>query len=626
MNFNLVSNESDNGHLYNVRLANPITIKPDSQIYMNFANLKRSSKITLFDTGKVTLNIGKVFPNVYPNDRATPNNPLVIDPAGSTAFTNSFEIPKGDYTFTAFRDLINDNLEKLVTDTHAAFYQARTNEQFDLDAEDNIVYLGLCLGQDYGNSSDPTSTLTDVRIEGLSVTNVFNQSQDVIDANETSGFRTVAYAKARGTGVAKQYNNYGMSKRHYFHYAFPAQRPGVPTIRQNATQNFVFCSSIKEVHAMDGAITIGLYSPEYADMSGGASRIGGNLTPRNIPTTPSTTSKLAALCGIEITEAGRAAGNGSVMRVNWATTTIDGVQKTPRHWSNINQTISGVKSDVIGNANSIFGANNRPLFAFQTYLDEDDELYKDEPRLYLRIYRVGNLGQQGNEFFDEIYDSKLTGEYFPKSFFEADAAFYDTANKVNSQIPFSIIMAAQVEDEGWEQVIYCQLDKTANSSDDNKPATIIDNYSLTFNDELKNVFLQRNSETLFPNFIFERTDLFYARNFSLEWRVKNYSILLNNLPIQNYKNVTEKRQPAYQKAVLANLPSPFGIGSNLVEPTADETELTAVYQPYNPIITDLNNQELILNNFEVRIVDMENENTATEITKSVINFTIKDKM
>ena len=156
MNFNLVSNESDNGHLYNVRLANPITIKPDSQIYMNFANLKRSSKITLFDTGKVTLNIGKVFPNVYPNDRATPNNPLVIDPAGSTAFTNSFEIPKGDYTFTAFRDLINDNLEKLVTDTHAAFYQARTNEQFDLDAEDNIVYLGLCLGQDYGNSSDPT--------------------------------------------------------------------------------------------------------------------------------------------------------------------------------------------------------------------------------------------------------------------------------------------------------------------------------------------------------------------------------------------------------------------------------------------------------------------------------------
>ena len=627
MNFNLVSNEADNGHEFNVRLANPITIKPDSQIYMNFANLKRSSKITLFDTGKVTLNIGKVFPNVYPADRATPNNPLVIDPAGSTAFTNSFEVPKGDYTFTAFRDLINDNLEKLVSESHAAFYQARTNEQFDLDAEDNIVYLGLCLGNKYGDAADPTTTKTNVAIEGLSVTNVFNQTQEVPDATQQSGVRRVAYAKISGTGVAKQYNNYGMSAKHYYHYAFPAQAPDeIVNIKQNANQNFVICQTIKAVHAMDGAVTIGLYSPEYADMSLSANRIAGNATPRNIPTTPSTTSKLACFCGIEITEAGRAAGNGSIMRVNWATTTIDGVQKTCRSWSNINQTISGIKSDVIGNANSIFGADNKPLFAFQTYLDEDDELYKDEPRLYLRIYKIGNMGVNGSEFFDEIYDSKLTGEYFPKSFFEADAAFYNTANRVNSQIPFSVIMSAQVENEGWEAIFYTQLDKTANSSNDNKPATIIDNYSLTFNDELRNVFLQKNTETLFPNFIFQRTDLFYARNFSLEWRVKNYSILLNNLPIQNYKNVEEKRQPAYQKAVLANLPSPFGVGSNLVEPTADETELTSVYQPYNPIITDLNNQELVLNNFDVRIVDMENENTATEITKSVINFTIKDKM
>ena len=45
---------------------------------------------------------------------------------------------------------------------------------------------------------------------------------------------------------------------------------------------------------------------------------------------------------------------------------------------------------------------------------------------------------------------------------QADAAFYDTANKVNSQIPFSIIMSAQVEDEGWEKVLYTALDKTIN--------------------------------------------------------------------------------------------------------------------------------------------------------------------
>ena len=55
MNFNLVSNETDNGHEYNVRLANPITIPANSSIYMNFAEMTRDSKIRLTQKGKVTL-------------------------------------------------------------------------------------------------------------------------------------------------------------------------------------------------------------------------------------------------------------------------------------------------------------------------------------------------------------------------------------------------------------------------------------------------------------------------------------------------------------------------------------------------------------------------------------------
>ena len=366
MNFNLISNEKDNGHEFNVRLSNPITIPANSQIYMNFAELKRTSKIRLYETGKVTLNIGKVFPNVYPNDRATPNNPLVLNPAASTDFTNSFEIPKGDYTFTAFRDLVNNNLDRLVNETHAAFYQARTNEQFDADADDNDIYLGLCLGNDYGNAGDPTSTKIQVSEEGLSVINVFQQSQSVIDATNSTGFRTVAYAKERGTGIAKQYNNYALTKNHYYHYAFQnSTLLGNNQVIADPTQNLVLTYSIKKIHEMEGAITIGLYSPEYADMSGGASRIGGNFTPRNIPITPSGTSKLACFCGIEITESTRAAGNGSVMRVNWATTTIDGVQKTVKNWPNINQTISNMKTDIVGNANDIFGQLIMPCLHFK---------------------------------------------------------------------------------------------------------------------------------------------------------------------------------------------------------------------------------------------------------------------
>ena len=57
MNFNLVSNEENNGHEFNVRLSNPVTIPANSQIYMNFAEMTRDSKIRLDDKGTVTLNI-----------------------------------------------------------------------------------------------------------------------------------------------------------------------------------------------------------------------------------------------------------------------------------------------------------------------------------------------------------------------------------------------------------------------------------------------------------------------------------------------------------------------------------------------------------------------------------------
>ena len=627
MNFNLVSNEANNGHEFSVRLSNPITIPANSQVYMNFAEMTRDSKIRLSEKGKVTLKINKVFPDVLPSDQTTPNNPLIIDPAVSTQFTDTFEIPVGEYTFTAFRDLVNDNLNKLIDSTHAAFYQGRGDEQVNAGEDDNDIKLGLCLGNDYGNNTDPGATTVSVLDQGVSATNFFQMTQAVADADDPTGLRVVAYAKATGTGVAKGYNNYALSKNHYYHYAFKTDR-----LLQNIedpTQNFVFCQTIKPVHAMTGACTIGLYSPEYAAMDGGANRTAGNAEPRNIPIAGTTTSRLACFCGIELIEAGRAgAGVASQMRVNWATSTIGGVQKTLKSWDNINQTISGVKTDVVGDMNGIFGAANKPTFAFQTYLDEDDDLHETEPRLYLRILKIGNVAGDGSgdPFFQEIYDSKLTGEFIPKTFFEADPAFYTDANKVNSQIPFSVIMSAQVEEEGFELVQYAELDKSANSSADGKPATIIDNYNLVFNEPLTKVFLQATTQNLNPNFTFRRSDLFYNRDFSLEWRKKNYSVFLQNLPIQNYKNVEEKRQPAYQKAVLGNIPAPFGIASQLVEPGRDEQELVTVYQPYNPIISDLRNNEIKINNFGIRIVDMETEETATEIQQSVINFTIKSPM
>ena len=45
MNFNLVSNEENNGHEYTVRLSNPITVPANSSVYMNFAEIKEIVKL-----------------------------------------------------------------------------------------------------------------------------------------------------------------------------------------------------------------------------------------------------------------------------------------------------------------------------------------------------------------------------------------------------------------------------------------------------------------------------------------------------------------------------------------------------------------------------------------------------
>ena len=223
MNFNLVSNEENNGHEFNVRLSNPVTIPANSQIYMNFAEMTRDSKVRLTQKGTVTLNINKVYPDVLPSDLTTPNNPLILDPAVSTAFTNSFDIPTGTYTFTAFRNLLNDNLTKLVDGTHAAFYTSKVDPRVGDDSQDNDVKFGYYLGQKFGNASDPNSSTVGVREEGLSATNFFQATQAVTDANDPSGLRVVAYAKATGTATVKGYDNYGLSKTHYFHYAFKSE-------------------------------------------------------------------------------------------------------------------------------------------------------------------------------------------------------------------------------------------------------------------------------------------------------------------------------------------------------------------------------------------------------------------
>ena len=100
------------------------------------------------------------------------------------------------------------------------------------------------------------------------------------------------------------------------------------------------------------------------------------------------------------------------------------------------------------------------------------------------------------------------------------------------------------------------------------------------------------------------------------------------MPLSNFKNKngTQRtaKNSANRKFVLANIPAAFTTGEVIqnTQGTAGNTEIVSVYQPYNPIVSHLNNNKIETNNISFKIVDMLSEERATEIKRAVLNFTV----
>ena len=79
----------------------------------------------------------------------------------------------------------------------------------------------------------------------------------------------------------------------------------------------------------------------------------------------------------------------------------------------------------------------------------------------------------------------------------------------------------------------------------------------------------------------------------------------------------------FKKSILANLPSPFTTGSIIANSGTDVGKVISIYQPYQPIVSDLENNEITTNSIEIKIVDMKDETLATHLLSSILNFTIR---
>jgi len=249
---------------------------------------------------------------------------------------------------------------------------------------------------------------------------------------------------------------------------------------------------------------------------------------------------------------------------------------------------------------------------------------KDEPKI-----RVKLGSYQGNDYVS-LWDSQAENKNLPYQLMVGNTTVYDNANALNSQIPFNVFASVKqtTAGNGFQEIQFKEFDKTSGTGSDANPNSYVKKINILLSTEVSRAIGVRDTLTVRPNQYTPANKAAIVADLDYTWKKNNYSILLD-LPLNNFKNrqgtSNTAKSAAIRKQVLANIPAAFATGETIqsIQPNIGNAEVITVYQPYNVIESSLKNNPLEINTMSFHIVDMLSEETATEIKRSVINFTIE---
>tara|TARA_S200002703_G_scaffold9172_2_gene9081 strand:+ start:5108 stop:6919 length:1812 start_codon:yes stop_codon:yes gene_type:complete len=602
MNFNLISPEN-NGYDYQVYFKEPIDIGASSKISLNWAELTRGGKIVLREQQTITITADSVLPRKVPSGAFDDNK--VFNSQASNSKTIS--IPKGSYTFTDFEITLSDKLTAALG-TNLKYYETADNI-----VDGNKMDFGLELGQEY---LDQTTSVP--RRDQFD----FSASPNLLAKTvKTSGSTGFAYLKDGGS--AATYDSFAMDTvRHYFHYQ----------IRSDdifSASNYIYLQASDKTAptgGQSGTITFGLYGKEYAD---GIGTINPTRTASGLGNTISVDANGEPRNFLNL-KVGEYAGN---IELFWADNTTNGNIEA---WDSQGLAIDTMERIFSVPVATVFSSGEVPKFAFRTYIDVEEGSYSTNPRMFFQLWRSVSDDRLGDLL---LYDSKSGNHFFPPEFFVAEAGntsgiAYGNANEINSVIPFNIALYADTDDMGWRVCAFRSFTKGLEADFATNPQTIIERYTLSFSAQLASA-LGLTSIQLHPNALLIKASpspnsnpvegvqpvVLLRSQLDINWKKDNYSIFID-LPINAYKNINNVSDGGFKKNILANLPSPFSIGTVIENISSDNEEIISTYQPYQIIVNDMKNNPIKVNSVKIRIVDMLDENLATELTRSIINFSI----
>ncbi len=670
MNVNLIS-PTTNGNRYTVRFKENINIPQNSQVYLNFCSLSRESEVILEEDQHIYIDIRDdttQLPQILPQlVGGNGNNPFT-----SMAGTHT-KIAKGQYSYSKLLETISDQLYAQISNTSTDYglltsYRAIMGEDFlETDGvipNDTDFSLGLIWDEDL------TEGTLNVKHASLSTAHGRNGT----NVNPTSGDAEGGlYVKSNATDASssgyKNFDNYGLSNECYFHYG--TNDEGTPIIHQNICE-FKSFETIDELRASQNALVIGLYSASYAT---GLQGTDGTPAPANDPVSRTRgTTQYNNVSGINYNNPKQApadynnnlvnrkflgnfiqivldyrvatTGRFSVQAVKRANTagTIEQLQ----NWDSQNNQPAVMENrgayiqNIAGKLN--LSNDDHIHLGFQTYYDKtapSSYNHRVGKKLYFRVINMAkadvskSIEQQAENIL--VYDSKAHNLYFNDKFFVENSIVNPLVgttdiktNKLRSQIPFNVCCSSLVQNTGFTDIKIPTLD---NTNFQTRPESIITRYRIHATQELGQYLglsktkLENGRKTpyysnwLYPNhYNALNPNLVHLKTIDLEWRNESYSILVNNLPIKNYKNTESTRDGGFSKAIISNIPTPFSQSTDFV---SQEQHLTsATYKPHYQIISNLYNQEFTTNKFDVEIRRLKDDLPATEILKSIVNFTI----
>ena len=588
MNFNLIAKGENKCEDFTVRFREPITIKENSEIKLNFVSFQRENVIDFSEDQTITFSVQSryVLPRVSPVAPFGPN---------TTALNGAIVgIPKGKYSPLSLRNKIESAIEEMTDDIGGGVEQ----------------YFSLALLDD---SQIPEQLTFGLYASISAIPYEIDPAMSALATTASSIGIIGSYVKDTG-GTNGIYDSYALADAKYYHY-FEDSPDGV--FNSNII-NVTFIRDDIASPAPTGKITVGLYSKNYA-VTGGFGANPGRTTGTTIQTFD-TQQVLAAYLSLEvdfsnpdfpltIRVANQGGGEGRVF--SWDTQRNNIASMFEMETINMSQYTE-------------FAGNLQPSLVLQTYYRnfEADNLDDDEsPKIYFRVFlrSVLNKGQDNFEG-SLIFDSYRRGFSFQPEFFvnsqvtPPNKISYDSTANIRSQIPFNIISAAQQEGDGTAITFKPHLEITNQES-------IIERYDMAFSEQLARCFDKSPSTNRRPNITVEDPVGAYRTFLSVNWLEDGYSVFMEGLPIRNYKNKEEQRDGGFAKAILANVPAPFGVTANIVNEAAT-SDTTALFQPTFPIVSQLRNNEMTVNSLNVKVVDMDTEKPATHLKKFVVNFSI----